>query len=260
MLPELITIALFAAFVSTLTLFSGFGLGTLLLPAFALFLPPGTAVAATAVVHLANNLFKGSLLRRDVDWRVVARFGLPAIAMAFVGALLLEALSGLAPVFEYVFRGEPVAVTPLALLLGGLILLFAFIELANLDRWLRMPPKWLPLGGALSGFFGGLSGHQGALRAVFLAPLGLTAGAYAATQVLIAIGVDVARLLVYGVAELFTGLDENAAPLIAAGIAGALAGAWLGRKLLPKITFTVVRRITGTLLFITGAGLASGLI
>lgn len=260
MLPELILIALFAAFVSTLTLFSGFGLGTLLLPAFALFLPAETAVAATAVVHLANNIFKGALLRGDIDRRLALRFGLPAIAAAFLGAMLLETLSSLAPLHDYVLRGKTVTVTPLALVLGCLILLFALIELLDLDRWLRMPPKWLPLGGALSGFFGGLSGHQGALRAIFLAPLGLTAAAFAATQALIAIGVDVARLLVYGAADIGHGLGESVAPLIAAGVAGALAGAWLGRKLLPKITFTVVRRITGVLLLVTGAGLASGLL
>lgn len=257
---ELILIALFAAFVSTLTLFSGFGLGTLLLPAFALFLPAETAVAATAVVHLANNLFKGSLLAGAVNWSVAARFGVPAIVAALLGAFLLEALSGLPPVYTYAFRGETVAVTPLALCLGGLILVFAVVELADLDRWLRFPPKLLPLGGALSGFFGGLSGHQGALRAVFLAPLGLTAAAFAATQAMIAIGVDVVRLLVYGAAEIGAGFSETAMPLIAAGIAGALAGALLGRKLLPKITLAVVRRITAALLFVTGAGLATGLI
>ncbi len=46
-----------ALIVSGLTLFSGFGLGTLLMPAFALFFPVEVAVAATAVVHLANNIF-----------------------------------------------------------------------------------------------------------------------------------------------------------------------------------------------------------
>ena len=260
MFVELILVSLFTAFISTLTLFSGFGLGTLLLPAFALFLPADTAVAATAVVHLANNLFKGSLLRHDVNWNLVARFGIPAIVAAFFGAWLLNILSGLAPVFTYVFRGELISVTPLALSLGALVLLFAFIELAELDRWLRFPPKLLPLGGVLSGFFGGLSGHQGALRAVFLTPLGLTAGAFAATQALIAIGVDIARLIVYGVADIGDQLHGNAAPLIAAGIIGALAGAVLGRKLLPKIRFPVVRRITAVLLFITGAGLVSGLL
>ena len=52
-------------------------------------------------------------------------------------------------------------------------------------------PRWLPLGGALSGFLGGLSGHQGALRAVFLTPLGLTPTAFAATQAVLGeLGVD----------------------------------------------------------------------
>ncbi len=46
-----------ALIVSGLTLFSGFGLGTLLMPAFALFFPVEVAVEATAVVHLANNIF-----------------------------------------------------------------------------------------------------------------------------------------------------------------------------------------------------------
>lgn len=256
MFLEPVLIAILAAVVSTLTLFSGFGLGTLLLPAFALFLPADAAVAATAVVHLANNLFKGSLLWRNANWHVVVRFGLPAIAAALFGALLLETLSGLPPVYSYVLRGATVTVTPLELCLGLLILVFAFIEIAELDRWLRLPPRFLPLGGALSGFFGGLSGHQGALRAVFLAPLGLTAAAFAATQALIAIGVDVVRLLVYGTAGIGEHLD--AMPLIVAGIVGALAGALLGRRLLPKMTIALVRRITGLLLFITGAGLATG--
>lgn len=44
-----------ALVVSGLTLFSGFGLGTLLMPAFAVFFPVEVAVAATAVVHLATN-------------------------------------------------------------------------------------------------------------------------------------------------------------------------------------------------------------
>src|SRR5690606_17561094 len=155
---ELSAIALFAALVSALTLFSGFGLGTLLLPAFALILPAELAVAATALVHLGNNLFKGALLFADANWRVVLRFGIPAIAAALVGALVLEALAGLPPAFTYSAFGRVLPVAPLPLLLGALILLFAVIELVNPDRWIQVPPRWLPLGGALSGFFGGLSG------------------------------------------------------------------------------------------------------
>jgi uncharacterized membrane protein YfcA len=47
---------------SILTFFSGFGLGTLMLPVMALFFPVDLAVIATAIVHLANNLFKFGLV------------------------------------------------------------------------------------------------------------------------------------------------------------------------------------------------------
>lgn len=57
-------ICLVAFLTSGLTLFSGFGLGTLLLPVMALFFPIDAAIALTAVVHCLNNLFKFALLGR----------------------------------------------------------------------------------------------------------------------------------------------------------------------------------------------------
>ena len=86
---DYIVVCLVALFVSALTLFSGFGLGTVLMPAFALFFPVPVAVAATAVVHLANNLFKVSLVGRKANWSVVVRFALPGALAAIVGAALL---------------------------------------------------------------------------------------------------------------------------------------------------------------------------
>ncbi len=50
-------IASAALVASALTLFSGFGLGTLLMPAFALFFPIEVAVALTAVVLFLDFLF-----------------------------------------------------------------------------------------------------------------------------------------------------------------------------------------------------------
>lgn len=54
---EIIVIAIVAFFASGLTFFSGFGLGTLLLPAFALFFPIEIAISLTAIVHFLNNIF-----------------------------------------------------------------------------------------------------------------------------------------------------------------------------------------------------------
>jgi uncharacterized membrane protein YfcA len=86
---DIAMIAVVAALASALTLYSGFGLGTLLLPAFALFFPAPVAVAATGVVHLLNNLFKGTLLRKRADWPTVFKFGIPAVPAAIAGAWLL---------------------------------------------------------------------------------------------------------------------------------------------------------------------------
>jgi len=107
---------------SLLTLFSGFGLGTLLLPAFAAFFPVDAAVAMTALVHFANNLFKLALLGRKADLSVTLRFGAPAVAASFLGARILLWLSDLPPLLEYSLAGHPAAVTPVKLLIAALML------------------------------------------------------------------------------------------------------------------------------------------
>jgi uncharacterized membrane protein YfcA len=89
---DILVVAIVAALASALTLFSGFGLGTILLPAFALFFPAPVAVAATGVVHLLNNLFKGSLFWKRADWPTIFRFGFPAVPAAIVGAWMLTLL------------------------------------------------------------------------------------------------------------------------------------------------------------------------
>jgi uncharacterized membrane protein YfcA len=257
----LILLAAFAFGVSLLTLFSGFGLGTLLMPAFALFLPVEVAVASTAVVHAANNLFKVALLAHSARGVVILRFGLPAVAAAFVGAILLTRLSESEPILTWSVAGRQAAVTPVKLVMGLLILGFALFELVPRLRLLRAPVRWLPLGGAISGFFGGLSGHQGAMRAAFLSPLGMRPEEFAATQAVLALMVDGARLIVYGAAfTLFRGGAHAIPwPLVGAVTLSAFAGAWLGRRLLRKVTLEYLHLVVGWLLVIVGVVLAAGL-
>ena len=261
MLP-LIGVTAFVA--SALTLFSGFGLGTLLLPAFALFMAPEVAVGATAVVHGLNSLFKLVLIGRSAAGRVVVRFGLPAILAAFAGAAILAALAARPPLLVWSWRGGTAAVTPLKLVMGLLILVFALVELApRLDR-IAVSERWLPYGGALSGFFGGLSGHQGALRSIFLRRAGLAPATLAATQAALACMVDVARLAVYGLGAWRQHFAALAAPgawvPVAVGTACAFAGAILGARLLPKVTVGGLRLLTGILLVVVGTGLAAGIL
>lgn len=146
-----------AAFLSSgLTLFSGFGLGTVLMPIFAIFFSVPVAVAATAIVHLANNLFKLALLARHADWGVVLRFSLPAVIAAVLGARALFLFAGLPVLARYEWAGRHHEIMPLKLLVGVLIVAFAILELTPRFEKLSFPPRYLVLGGLLSGFFGGL--------------------------------------------------------------------------------------------------------
>ena len=250
------TVALLA---SALTFFSGFGLGTLLLPAFALFVPIEHAVALTAVVHGLNGLFKLALTGRHADWGVVLRFGLPAIAMAFVGAALLVWLAGTDPLFSYTAFGRLLAVTPVKLVVGVLLLLFSALELLPRFRDLSFPPRYLPLGGVLSGFFGGLSGMQGALRSAFLSRAGLSKQAFIGTGVVIACLIDITRLAIYAPA-----LAREAAHfdvgLLATAVVAAFAGAALGNHYLRKLTLPAIQRLVAVLLALVAIGLVSGLL
>jgi lysophospholipase L1-like esterase/uncharacterized membrane protein YfcA len=256
-------IAAVAFAVSFLTLFSGFGLGTLLLPAFAIVFPLDVAVAATAVVHMFNNIFKVGLLYRHVVPKVLLRFGVPAVLAAFVGAAILAGLAGQEPLLVWHLGPREAVVTPISLVMGLMILTFATLDLVPSMAKVRFDPRWLPLGGTLSGFFGGLSGHQGALRAAFLSPLELSPAAFASTQAVLATMVDASRLLIYGLAFFsgrMAGVSTRAQwALVGVATLSAFGGALLGRRLLPKMTVGMVRMITGCLLLLIGAGMATGL-
>jgi uncharacterized membrane protein YfcA len=259
---ELGLIAAVAFGASLLTFFSGFGLGTLLLPVFALFLPLPLAIGATAVVHLANNLFKAGLIGRHANRPIAIRFGLPAILAAFAGAALLAVLGAQESFARMAVGGLALEPTPLGLVIGLLIVAFAVIEWHPRLADLSFPARWMPLGGLIAGFFGGLSGHQGALRSMFLVRAGLSKESFVATGVIIAIGVDLARLAIYGSSGL-AALVESGPRVgiwVASATVAAFAGAWLGSRLLAKITLDGLQRIVALSLMLIGLALAIGLI
>ena len=256
-------ISLSALLAAALTLCSGFGLGTLLMPVFAAFFPVPVAVAATAVVHLANNLFKLVLVGRDVDWRVAWRFGLPAALAALGSAALLQAASVLPVLVEYRLGERICQVTALKLAMATVIVGFVGCELH--PRWSKVAfdAKWLPWGGVLAGFFGGLSGHQGALRSAFLLRAGLTKEAFIATGVVGAVIVDTVRLGVYGTGfygGMFVLLDAHAWALVSAASAAAFLGAYFGAKLAAKVTLRKVQVAVAVLLGLLAVAMATGLV
>ena len=256
---ELFVVCIAALLASALTLFSGFGLGTLLMPVVALFFPLELAIAMTAMVHLANNLFKIGLLGRKADRSVLLKFGLPAIAAAFLGAALLTYLGELNPIYDYHAFGKDRQVSTLKLAIGILIISFVLMEFSPTFSKAALDRKWLPLGGVISGFFGGLSGHQGAFRSMFLIKAGLEKEVFVATGVVLAVLVDLSRMIIYGV-DISTHGEAVEWPLIIGASVSAFMGAYVGAKVLKKVTLRSVQLVVSALLIVVGVGLITGML
>jgi uncharacterized membrane protein YfcA len=129
---------------------------------------------------------------------------------------------------------------------------------------LSFDPKFIPIGGALSGFFGGLSGHQGALRAAFLSRAGLQKEVFIGSMVVSAVVVDISRLIVYG-STFFTRdfeilKSQGGFELVLAGSLAAFLGAFIGSRLLKKITMRVIQTIVGFMLLVLAIALGMGLV
>ncbi|MBT8257961.1 MAG: sulfite exporter TauE/SafE family protein [Bacteroidia bacterium] len=256
---EYLIICIVAFLASILTFFSGFGLGTILLPVFAFFFPIEVAIALTGVVHFFNNMFKLTLVGKNAKLKVLLYFGIPAVIAAFLGARLLLSLTDTPTLTSYTMAGRNFEITLVNVVIAILLITFAIIELMPFLNRMNFKKKHLPIGGFLSGFFGGLSGHQGALRSAFLINAGLTKEAFIGTAVVISSFIDFTRLSVYSTQILNAGLKENLPMVLSATIA-AMTGAFFGNRLLKKITFDLIHKIVAVLLIIISILLGVGII
>lgn len=256
---EIAIICLAAFFTAVLTFFSGFGLGTILTPVFAIFFPIDIAIALTGVVHFSNNLFKIALVGKNTDKGVLLRFGIPAILASFAGAWLLLKITVLPTLLQYELLGRVFEVTPVKLIIALLLIVFSILEISPSFQKVQFGKDKLVWGGILSGFFGGLSGIQGAIRSAFLIKSGLSKEAYIATGVVIACLVDFTRLSVYASRFTSANLHENLTLLISATLS-AIAGAYFGKRLLKKVTLRRIQLIVAVMLFLISIALGSGLV
>ncbi len=224
-----------------------FWLGYAIATCFCIVFPTTVALLATGIVHLLNNIFKGTLVRKLVDWNTVDRFGVPALFTAILGAYLLT-----------YFEGRVASVV-----IGFILIAFALLEFQPWFQRLTFPKKYIPLGGMLTGFMGGLSGQQGAIRSMFLIKSDFDAKQYIATGVLIAILIDVARIptYVFGLSDLSTEqLTQHNLELVGFGTACAFAGAWLGAKYMKKTSIGFVRCMVAGLMVVIGTLLILGIV
>ena len=237
----IVIVALLSIFAGSTASVVGFGIGSILTPIIATRYGTDLAVAVVVIPHLAGSSLRGWRLRGTVDWRMFRQFGILSAIGGLVGAL---AFARLAPAV-------------LTRILGVLLIITAS---AGLTRW---PDRWKPSAGVaralgiLSGFFGGVVGNQGGLRAAALTSFELSPSAFVATSTVIGIVVDVVRAPIY-VARAGGGL-ATLWSIVAIATAGVLAGTLLGERLLLGLSPQRFRQIVAAAIGVLGAWfLASG--
>jgi uncharacterized membrane protein YfcA len=213
---------------------AGFGIGSLLTPLLAAPLGTAAAIAAVSIPHAIATALRTWRLRTAIDLSVLRRFGLVSAAGGFAGGLLHTELGTRA----------------LTLVLGALLIATALIGLRGL------PEGWTPRGGAvtgmglLSGFFGGIAGNQGGLRASALMAFRLEPRVFVATSTATGLLVDAARtpIYVWKAGSILAG----AAPLIAIATVGVVAGTLIGERILLGMRPVTFRRIVSGLIGLLG--------
>ncbi|GIT41306.1 MAG: hypothetical protein Ct9H300mP10_03160 [Methanobacteriota archaeon] len=215
---EGLLLAVVGAFIAAaLTVPAGFGLSTILTPLVLLVMGPHEAVAVVAVVHGAHNAGKFAALRESVDFVAFRRYGIWLVMGAILGAILQN----------------EVPQRPLLALIGAFLVTLPVLSLSEKWTGYSIPEANDRLGGFGSGLMGGLTGHQGALRAMFLTRRLPDKMEYAATASVLALCVDLSRIPVY----LLFRYDEIATHLglTLALVVAALAGVRVGKRWLESL-------------------------
>jgi uncharacterized membrane protein YfcA len=150
-------------------------------------------------------------------------------------------------------------VTTIKFIISVLLIFFSLIDLIPFFKKISFNKNSLPFGGLLSGFFGGLTGNQGALRSAFLIKIISDKKEFIATTVVISTLVDLTRLSVYSSNLLY--IDFNEYYILGLfSVSFAIIGSIIGNKLLKKVTIDFLRFLVAILILAIAFSLSVGLI
>jgi len=159
---EIIYITILTFFASMIGTMTGFGTSTIMVPVFLLFYPISQTLLFVGIIHWFGDLWKILLFRKGLNWKLILGFGLSGILASFIGASLTFEIS------------EKV----LMKILGGFLLAYVIFLFLKPDFKLVKNKRNMITGGALSGFFAGIFGVGGAVRATFLTAFDLPKAIY----------------------------------------------------------------------------------
>ena len=222
-----------AIIASTVGGVAGFGTGVIMIPAIAWSVGVKATVPVLTVCMLLGNSARVWFSRREIEWRVVAAFLVGAVPMTIIGATVYSRIDS-----EWISR-----------ILGTFMILAV-----PLRRWLAhsgiiVRLRHFPLVGAGFGFLSALVGAVGPIVTPFFLSYGLRRGRYIATEALCTVGAYITRAIMFRRADLLTG------PLVLTGLyigVVMIGGAWLGRRLIDRMSEKTFLRIIEVLLIVFG--------
>jgi uncharacterized membrane protein YfcA len=219
---------------------AGFGIGSVLTPAIAAAAGTKLAVAAVSIPHAIGASIRFWRFRREVDWSVVRSFGLTSAAGGLTGALLNTWATS----------------RTLELVFGSLLVLAGASQVTGYaKRWrLRGTLAWL--GGALSGFFGGLVGNQGGIRTAAMLGFEVNKRQFVATTTAVALLIDMARVPIY--LAINTAQLARMWPTLALATIGVIIGTLFGERVLARVPEQHFRLVVGVLLLLLGVSFLIG--
>lgn len=210
---------------SIITLFTGFGVGTIMMPIMALFFDVKVAIFLTAIVHFFNNISRLTLYRSEINWKIVQRFGFVSIVGAFIGSYGQIYLDS-----HWLKVG-----------VGLFLTTYALLALIPNTIKVKLHSSVDFIGGFLSGLVGGLIGNQGAIRSLYLLNYGLEKKELIVSSALIAVIIDSTRIPVYAYTQ-FQYLQKESI-LLSLIVLSSILGTIVGSKILPNVSYDLFKRI-----------------
>jgi len=245
---------------SLITFFSGFGLGSVLMPVIGITVPIHTAIGITAIVHLVVSLFKSVILYKDIHWKTTVQFGAPAAILSIGGAFLLRFIVDIPDLPTYDVYGITAHPSVLKIVVGCFLLGIVIYDVIPSFKKKKFTKKYLVLGGAIAGFFGGLTGLQGAIRSAFLMGNSLEPEEYIATSASCSSIIDLARVAVYIPTMLLTSWNNVHTSITVVAATVAIVGTIIGFSFLKFVTIKTIRIIVVSLIVVLAVSTILGIL
>jgi uncharacterized membrane protein YfcA len=214
----------------------GTGSSIILLPVLVFTFGPLQAVPIMAVASMMVNFSRAAAWWREIDWRVLAAYSLPAIPAAYLGARTLISL-------------PPALIdTLLGLFFLAMIPGRRFLE----KRGWRAKLWQLALAGALIGFLTGIVLSTGPLSVPLFAAAGLMKGALLATEAAASLLIYITKVTTF---ERLGALSQET--FIKGVIVGSslMVGTFVGKYLVMRMSADTFGKLLDVMLLCSGVAL-----